>query len=768
MRHTDLLTDPTIINRSVIPILAPPPIVVEGPVGPTGPPGPAGPPGTPGAPGPAGIQGNAGQTGPGWKVMTRDPNPGEVTFDVLGTIWFNSITADYWTLTVNTGPVWVWRYDGKVYGAQGPVGPVGPQGPQGIQGIQGPAGIVSAAGPGTAAAPSISFAADTNTGFWNPAPDTIGLSTGGNSVTLVAEAADVLAHRNGTNAQEFRLYRTYTDGSNYGRLTLYTSGAQGGLLAQSAGTGGTAHLVLGTDVSGGQVLLRTMLTNRWYVDTNGQFLAYADSTYDIGQATGLRPRNIYQAGGTFQSYNPGAGIANDGTNFERVTLSWSANVARLGIEVAGTGAAREIKIGALNGGGPLTFVTNGVDAWQVTAQRHFVAPSDNTYDIGASGANRPRNVYVAAAIQAQYVTATHPSAAPGMFIDGAAATQRYIHFRTAGSNRWFLHATNTAESGSNLGSNLAVWRYSDAGTFIDQPFVIQRDTGRVDILLLNPTTLSPTGNAIEQRNGTNPQVFHIYNTYTDGSNYERARIYWAGSTFNIATGQAGTGVARPVIFGTDGAADIQFKTNNTARWTINATGGFLYANTDNLFDIGQSGALRPRTIYAGTSVVTPLLDTPLLTTAVNAISQRNGTNAQRYEIYNTYTDASNYERIALYAAGASGYVLGVEKAGTGQARLLQIRGDSHLYIRPGGLGSNWLFHANGNFYAETDNTFDIGGTGLKPRNIYAAGAVITGVKAGAAIDADVTNPADGMIRIDSTNNRAYFRVGGVWKYAALT
>lgn len=44
----------------------------------------------------------------------------------------------------------------------------------------------------------------------------------------------------------------------------------------------------------------------------------------------------------------------------------------------------------------------------------------------------------------------------------------------------------------------------------------------------------------------------------------------------------------------------------------------------------------------------------------------------------------------------------------------------------------------------------------------------TRVKAGIPADADFVSPADGIGVVDSTNNRIYFRVGGTWKYAALT
>lgn len=49
----------------------------------------------------------------------------------------------------------------------------------GLTGPTGPTGTVSAAGDGTAAAPGIAFASDTDTGFWRPGANTLAASTGG-------------------------------------------------------------------------------------------------------------------------------------------------------------------------------------------------------------------------------------------------------------------------------------------------------------------------------------------------------------------------------------------------------------------------------------------------------------------------------------------------------------------------------------------------------------------------------------------------------------
>jgi hypothetical protein len=67
--------------------------------------------------------------------------------------------------------------------------------------------------------------------------------------------------------------------------------------------------------------------------------------------------------------------------------------------------------------------------------------------------------------------------------------------------------------------------------------------------------------------------------------------------------------------------------------------------------------------------------------AANTLAQRNGTNAQAFNIYNTYSDASNYERLKIGWYGNDA-IIGTEKAGTGSARTLQfqIAGTNKLEI----------------------------------------------------------------------------------------
>jgi hypothetical protein len=93
---------------------------------------------------------------------------------------------------------------------------------------------------------------------------------------------------------------------------------------------------------------------------------------------------------------------------------------------------------------------------------------------------------------------------------------------------------------------------------------------------------------------------------------------------------------------------------------------------------------------------------------------------------------------------------------------------SPLYFGTFGTPNVWTIDGGGHFYCAADMFKDIGAMSIRIRNVYVGGAIATGIKAGIPVDGDVTNPFDGMIRIDSTNSRIYVRVGGVWKYAALT
>lgn len=86
------------------------------------------------------------------------------------------------------------------------------------------------------------------------------------------------------------------------------------------------------------------------------------------------------------------------------------------------------------------------------------------------------------------------------------------------------------------------------------------------------------------------------------------------------------------------------------------------------------------------SSATAIADSPLVRVDANTVALRNGTNAQSFQLYGTYTDASNYERLGLtYTTGVSAWDLQGQAAGTGSYRDLRIGGLNGIYAQVGAL-----------------------------------------------------------------------------------
>jgi len=122
-------------------------------------------------------------------------------------------------------------------------------------------------------------------------------------------------------------------------------------------------------------------------------------------------------------------------------------------------------------------------------------------------------------------------------------------------------------------------------------------------------------NTLALRNGVNAQVFRVYNTYTDASNYERGYFGFSSNTLLVGFEAAGTGTTsrevtlqaaanRVNVSGGSGNGVRILTNGGTSRWLFDVN-GHMTAVTDNTYDIGASGATRPRTGYFGTSVDTP-------------------------------------------------------------------------------------------------------------------------------------------------------------------
>jgi hypothetical protein len=97
-------------------------------------------------------------------------------------------------------------------------------------------------------------------------------------------------------------------------------------------------------------------------------------------------------------------------------------------------------------------------------------------------------------------------------------------------------------------------------------------------------------------------------------------------------------------------------------------------------------------------------DTNLYRDAAGQLALRNTTNAQSLAVYNTYTDASNYERLRIYGTAASAFTIASEAAGTGTAR--------DIAISTGGTARIVISGTSNTVTLQNSSTLNLGGSGV--------------------------------------------------------
>jgi hypothetical protein len=217
-----------------------------------------------------------------------------------------------------------------------------------------------------------------------------GTSTGSGDIAISREAANILAQSNGLNAQEFRLYNTFTSSTNHERgflkwssnvFQIGTEKGSGGGTARALEfqTDGVTRLTIGTTgestfASGGAVVITN--TTASSSDTTGALRVSGGiaTIGDINARNAVRSLNLqlYNTNSTvvWQARNvtlssPANGIIDQssattpqafrlfktvsgtgGVNFERANLRWDGDEFIIDAAAGGTGTLRGIKIGS--------------------------------------------------------------------------------------------------------------------------------------------------------------------------------------------------------------------------------------------------------------------------------------------------------------------------------------------------------------------------------------------------------------------------------------
>lgn len=183
-----------------------------------------------------------------------------------------------------------------------------------------------------------------------------------------------------------------------------------------------------------------------------------------------------------------------------------------------------------------------------------------------------------------------------------------------------------------------------------------------------------------------------------------------------------------------------------------AVGGeaFLSLDEDNNIVGMQSGALLGWTSSA--TDATAAQDLIILRDDANTYAQRNGTTTQVWRLYNQYTSATNYSRVALNFASNIFAITGETGAsGTDVDLRLRAAGTRKLLFGNGGV-DRWEVDGSGNLIATTDNDIDIGLSGAtRPRSIFTgtdvnvgAALILGGVAAGATTRRSVVKKVTGI------------------------
>ena len=300
-----------------------------------------------------------------------------------------------------------------------------------------------------------------------------------------------------------------------------------------------------TAITGGQLYLYQPDTYTWSLSTSGFGFprltfktegpqAPSDGYFGFSQGTNgngtvdlyLRrdaSNTLAQRNGTASQVSRIYGTFTDSSNYERGYLQADSNGFNIGHEALGTGVKRPTRIL-----GPSLTGTETVSAFHVLQTWNTTGlPTAILVNITDTASNA-HSVICAMNVNSVPMFRFFKGGVfgpAGLVLSGTSA-----NYGAADYNWW-------SANGLNLGTN--------AYLSINDDTYIRRDAA----------------DTLAQRRGANPQTLRVYNTFTDSSNYERAKLAWESNQFVIGSDHLGTGSARSVAIvggqtGTQGVCKV--------------------------------------------------------------------------------------------------------------------------------------------------------------------------------------------------------------------
>lgn len=378
-------------------------------------------------------------------------------------------------------------------------------------------------------------------------------------------ASSVVEVRNSTNSQRLNLYGTFTDASNYRRLFLSSTTAGAFTLGvEGAGTGAS-----GNTLTVGPAIFKTNDNEIYGVVKNGtsgsdtsRLFIWADGRQQarFGYASGYD--GLLLGNG---SYGPMIWLGGTTSSFPAI----KRNAAALNFRLADDSA--DCDITAANG----TF-SAGTD----TVSNPILNLSQTWNNAATTFTGILANV-----------TDTASNAASLLLDLQVGGTSR---FSVRKDGRLFVGSSNgviVSGGGSRLTLGVGGTSFFNIGSYVGvgstgaYAWSQSSDPANdADLFLYRDIS-----NTLAQRNGTTAQVHRVYNTFTDASNYERAKIAWESNVLRIGTEKAGTGSARALELQTDGVT----------RLTVGTTGSSTFANRVMIDNAPSGGALGSPLLLVG-------------------------------------------------------------------------------------------------------------------------------------------------------------------------
>lgn len=276
-------------------------------------------------------------------------------------------------------------------------------------------------------------------------------------------------------------------------------------------------------------------------------------------------------------------------------------------------------------------------------------------------------------------------------LDANVSVAKSISFRSDNSNRINLEVSGT-ESGSNVGADLFIRTYTDAGSLLETPFSIARSTGLTTVKNIAITGLS--SGYLPKANGSSALINSIIqdNSTTASINglLNVGNAITASASININSNSStaaylyfnGAGVTNnhTYIAGLSGASsNLRFFTANTLALTLASSGIATFANDINV-TLSQAAA---------TSI---------------SLTNTNTSNGAMSQISAINSGTSQIDMVS-FGSGSTGTIYGITKAG------LKVIRDNSLAASSNGLAIGT--DAANSFYAFTNSIrrFEIASNG---------------------------------------------------------